>query len=220
MEIQRDIIERLRLWKDAENRKPLLLKGARQIGKTWVMKTFGSACFDHVAHFNFDRTKELSEIFEKTKDVSRILKELILFTDVPIEPGKTLLVFDEIQECGDALNSLKYFCEDAPQYHVLAAGSLLGVAVRKKNISVPVGKVQMMQMYPVSFKEFLRASEPATYTYIEKMNAIEPLPSIVRAKLETEYKRFLVCGGMPEAVRDCPITGIRITGQRLIFYCR
>jgi predicted AAA+ superfamily ATPase len=158
MKIRRDIIGQLKQWKNKEIRKPILLKGARQSGKTWIMEEFGRECFDYVATFNFDRTEELTTVFEKTKDIERILKELALFTNVPIEPGKTLLIFDEIQDCEGALNSLKYFCEEAPQYHIIAAGSLLGVAVRRKKMSVPVGKVQLIEVYPVTFKEFLRAS--------------------------------------------------------------
>ena len=200
MKIQRDIIEQLKLWKKSEERKPILLKGARQTGKTWVMEEFGKEYFHYVATFNFDKTEELSSIFEKTKDVQRILKELTLFTDVPIEPGKTLLVFDEIQACEGALNSLKYFCEDAPQYHIIAAGSLLGVAIHKKKMSVPVGKVQIIRMYPVTFREFLRTSDPQAYTYVNSIEQIEPLPEIILNKLVVEYKRYLVCGGMPEAV--------------------
>ena len=199
MNIQRDIIEKLKLWKESEDRKPLLLKGARQTGKTWAMEAFGRECFEYVAYFNFDKARELDEIFSKTNDVSRILKELSLYTNVPLEQGKTLLIFDEIQESEGALNSLKYFCEDAPEYHVMAAGSLLGVAIRKKKMSVPVGKVQVLRMYPVSFSEFLRASEPEIYNYIDNIEQIDPLPAIVTNKLEAEYKRFLVCGGMPEA---------------------
>lgn len=200
MEIQRDIITEFKQWKDKKTRKPLLVKGARQTGKTWAMETFGKECFDYVATFNFDKTVELASIFEKTKEVSRIIKELSLFSDVPIEPGKTLLIFDEIQACESALNSLKYFCEDAPQYHIIAAGSLLGVAIRKKKMSVPVGKVQILKMYPITFKEFLQASNKKIYTYINSLEEIEPLPTIIYNKLEVEYKRYLVCGGMPEAV--------------------
>lgn len=200
MKIQRDIIGQLKQWKNKEARKPILLKGARQSGKTWIMEEFGKECFDYVATFNFDRTEELIGVFKKTKDVQRILKELALFTDVPIEAGKTLLIFDEIQVCEGALNSLKYFCEEAPQYHIVAAGSLLGVAVRKKMMSVPVGKVQLVQIYPITFKEFLRASDPQTFTYVNSMEQIEPLPEIILHKLAVEYKRYLVCGGMPEAV--------------------
>lgn len=200
MKIQRDIIGQLKQWKNKEIRKPILLKGARQSGKTWIMEEFGRECFDYVATFNFDRTEELTTVFEKTKDIERILKELALFTNVPIEPGKTLLIFDEIQECEGALNSLKYFCEEAPQYHIIAAGSLLGVAVRRKKMSVPVGKVQLIEVYPVTFKEFLRASDPQTFTYLDSIKQSAPLPEIIFQKLVVEYKRYLVCGGMPEAV--------------------
>lgn len=200
MKIQRDLLEQLRQWKNKEVRKPILLKGARQTGKSWLMEEFGRTCFDQVASFNFDRTEELAAVFEKTKDIPRILKELSLFTNVPIEAGKTLLIFDEIQACEAALNSLKYFCEDAPQYHLIAAGSLLGVAVRRKNMTVPVGKVQLMQMYPISFKEFLRAADPQSFEYVNKLQQTEPLPEIILNKLILEYKRYLVCGGMPEAV--------------------
>lgn len=200
MKICRDIIERLKKWKDSENRKPILLKGARQTGKTWIMSEFGKECFEYVAEFNFDKTEELNNIFEKTKDINRILKELMLFTEVPIEPGKTLIIFDEIQMCEGALNSLKYFCEDAPQYHVIAAGSLLGVAIRRKKMSVPVGKVQILKMFPVTFKEFLLASDERTSQYVDTLNSLEALPEIILNKLELEYKRYLICGGMPEAV--------------------
>lgn len=200
MKIRRDIIDRLKQWKDSSDRKPILLKGARQTGKTWIMEEFGRECFEYMAVFNFDKVEELNSIFEKTKDIDRILKELMLFTDVPIEPGKTLIVFDEIQMCEGALNSLKYFCEDAPQYHVIAAGSLLGVAIRKKRMSVPVGKVQIIRMFPITFREFLLASDERTFQYVNTLDKVEALPDIILNKLELEYKRYLVCGGMPEAV--------------------
>lgn len=200
MKIRRDIIERLKQWKDSENRKPILLKGARQTGKTWIMEEFGKEYFEYVAVFNFDKVEELSSIFERTKDINRILKELMLFTEVPIEPGKTLIIFDEIQMCEGALNSLKYFCEDAPQYHVIAAGSLLGVAIRKKKMSVPVGKVQIIRMFPITFREFLFASDERTFQYVNALDTLETLPEIILNKLELEYKRYLICGGMPEAV--------------------
>jgi uncharacterized protein len=200
VKIHREIIDRLKQWKDSENRKPILLKGARQTGKTWIMQEYGKACFQYVAVFNFDKVEELISIFEKTKDISRILRELSLFTDVPIEPGKTLIVLDEIQLCEGALNSLKYFYEDAPQYHVIAAGSLLGVAIRRKRMSVPVGKVQLLRVFPVTFKEFLLASDERTYQYVDKINTLDPLPEVILNKLVLEYKRYLICGGMPEAV--------------------
>ena len=200
MKIRRELLEDLHIWKESKDRKPILLKGARQTGKTWIMKEFGKECFDYVAEFNFDRDIELNSIFEKTKATDRIVKELSLYTNVPILPGKTLIIFDEIQMSEGALNSLKYFCEDAPEYHVIAAGSLLGVAIRQKNMSVPVGKVEILHLYPVSFREFLHTSDERSWRYINQLKSIEPLPEIIHHRLELEYKRYLVTGGMPEAI--------------------
>lgn len=200
MEIRRDIIDTLKVWKDSTDRKPVLLKGARQIGKSWVMETFGRECFEYCAMFDFDRHPELKTVFQQTKSPERLLKELSLYCDAPILPGKTLIIFDEIQECEEALNSLKYFCEDAPQYHVIAAGSLLGVAVKKRHMAVPVGKVSIIRMFPITFREFLRASDVRTYEYVEALSEVAHLPEIVLNKLKMEYRRYQVCGGMPEAV--------------------
>lgn len=199
MRIERDIINAFKQWKDAPNRKPVLLEGARQIGKTWAMETFGHEGFDYCVRFDFDRQPELKSVFRMTKSPERIVKELALYCDHPIIAGRTLMIFDEIQECEEALNSLKYFCEDAPQYHIIAAGSLLGVAVKKRKMTVPVGKVKVMKMFPVTFKEFLRASDSQTYEYIESLGEIHHLPEIILNKLRTEYRRYQVCGGMPEA---------------------
>ena len=199
MRISRDIISTFKEWKDAPMRKPILLQGARQIGKTWAMETFGKESFEYCAKFDFDRQEELKSVFQNTKMPERIIKELALFCDVPIIAGKTLIIFDEIQECEEALNCLKYFCEDAPEYHIMAAGSLLGVAVKKRRMTVPVGKVRVVRMYPLSFKEFLRASDIHAYEYIEQLTAIEKLPEIILNKLKLEYRRYLVCGGMPDA---------------------
>ena len=199
MRISRDIISTFKEWKDAPMRKPILLQGARQIGKTWAMETFGKESFEYCAKFDFDRQEELKSVFQNTKMPERIIKELALFCDVPIIAGKTLIIFDEIQECEEALNCLKYFCEDAPEYHIMAAGSLLGVAVKKRRMTVPVGKVRVVRMYPLSFKEFLLASDIHTYEYIEQLTAIEKLPEIILNKLKLEYRRYLVCGGMPDA---------------------
>ena len=200
MEIYRDIIDKLKEWKDSPKRKPILLKGARQIGKTWVMETFGKECFDYCVHFDFDRQSELHSVFKLTKEPARLVKELAMYTPYPIIAGRTLLIFDEIQECEEALNSLKYFCEDAPQYHIIAAGSLLGVVVKRHHMTVPVGKVKVMRMYPISFKEFLRAADESIYNYIEELSAVEHLPEIILHKLQLEYRRYLISGGMPEAV--------------------
>ena len=152
MIIKRDIIEQLEDWKNEQNRQPLILQGARQIGKTWVLQAFGERNFEHVAYFNFEKNSELALIFESTKSVERILSQLVFHTTVPIKKQTTLIIFDEIQECNKALNSLKYFCEDAPEYAVVAAGSLLGVSLSKGD-SFPVGKVKFLAMYPVSFKD-------------------------------------------------------------------
>ena len=200
MEIRRDIIEQFKAWKNTPERKPILLKGARQIGKTWAMETFGREAFDYYVKFDFDRQPELKSVFQISKNPERIIKELALYTEVPIIAGQTLIIFDEIQECEEALNSLKYFYEDAPQYHIIAAGSLLGVAVKRRSITVPVGKVNMIRMYPVTFREFLRAADERTFQYIEDLHTAERLPEIILNKLKTEYRRYLICGGMPEAV--------------------
>lgn len=200
MQVKRDIIEEFKQWKDMPGRKPILLKGARQIGKTWAMETFGEECFEYCVRFDFDRQPELKSVFEITKSPGRLIKELSLYCDHPIVPGKTLMIFDEIQECEEALNSLKYFCEEAPEYHIIAAGSLLGVAVKRRKMTVPVGKVHVMKMYPITFKEFLRASDLKTFQYVDGLDEIRHLPEIILNKLRTEYRRYQVCGGMPEAV--------------------
>lgn len=199
MEIKRDLTDRLIEWKNQSNRKPILLQGARQIGKSWLMEKFGKEHFEYWVKFDFDRNPELKSVFQQKKDPSRLIKELSLYCDSPIIAGKTLIIFDEIQECEEALNSLKYFCEDAPEYHIIAAGSLLGVAVRKKRMSVPVGKITPVKMYPISFREFLRTSDPKTFDYVESLEEIGHLPEIILNKLNMEYKRYNICGGMPAA---------------------
>ena len=200
MRIEREIINQFKAWKDAPDRKPILLKGARQIGKTWAMEAFGKECFKYCVKFDFDRQQELKSVFQTTKDPMRLIKELTLYCDQPIIAGETLMIFDEVQECEEALNSLKYFREDAPQYHIIAAGSLLGVAVKKRKMTVPVGNVKIINMFPVTFKEFLCASDSRTYDYIESLEEISHLPEIILNKLRTEYRRYQVSGGMPEAI--------------------
>ncbi len=201
MKIKRDLIDIFRNWKDCSDRKPLLLMGARQIGKTWAAETFGSECFEYTATFNFDKQPEIKTAFQTSKDPERIIRELVPYSNVPLIAGKTLLIFDEIQECEEALNSLKYFCEDAPAYHIIAAGSLLGVAVRKRKMTVPVGKVKIIRMHPISFMEFLRASDEKTFEYVNSQTEAKHLPTIILNKLILEYKRYMICGGMPEAVK-------------------
>lgn len=199
MIIKRDIIDIFKRWKDDPHRKPILLEGARQIGKTWAMETFGKECFEHCAKFDFDRQPEVKVAFQVSKDPRRILKELSMYSDVPLVAGQTLIVFDEIQECEEAFNSLKYFYEEAPDFHIIAAGSMLGVAVKKRRMTVPVGKVEIIRMFPVSFKEFLRASDEKTFAFVEELDTPRHLPEIVLNKLKTEYRRYMVSGGMPDA---------------------
>jgi hypothetical protein len=198
MQIQRQIFEQLSRWKTSPERKPLIVRGARQIGKTWALKKFGEQNYAHVAYFNFDASEELCREFEQTKDPTRLIPVLQLYTSEPILPGETLIIFDEIQQCNKALNSLKYFCENAPQYHVVAAGSLLGVSLSHGD-SFPVGKVQFLTMYPVTFREFLRIDNAAVFNYVEQITAIEPLPIAVFNQLMESWRRYQVCGGMPAA---------------------
>lgn len=186
-------------WKEDGHRKPLIIQGARQIGKTWLMRKFGELHYEHVAYFNFDASEELCREFENMKDPARLLGVLRLYTDRPIEAGKTLLIFDEIQQSNKALNSLKYFCEECPEHHVMAAGSLLGVSLSRGD-SFPVGKVDFLRMYPISFKEFLYADDRRMFDYLEGVDSLAPLPEIVMGKVAESYRRYLVCGGMPAAV--------------------
>lgn len=199
MQIQREIIKKLTDWKNRPRRKPILLRGARQIGKTWVMEQFGREQFEYYVKFDFDRQPELKSAFVNSKSPNRIIEELAIYSDVPLISGRTLIIFDEIQECEEALNSLKYFCEDAPEYHVIAAGSLLGIAVKKHKMTVPVGKVEIVRMYPVSFYEYLRTSDRRAFDYIDSLVEPKHLPELVLNKLILEYRRYMVCGGMPEA---------------------
>lgn len=165
------------------------------------MKAFGERHFEHVAYFNFEKNEELSLVFEGTKSVERILSQLVFHTTVPIREQTTLIVFDEIQECNKALNALKYFNEDAPQYAVIAAGSLLGVSMAKGD-SFPVGKVTFLSMYPVTFREFLAHDQPDIFDFLEKLNTIDNLPQIYFNLLNESFHRYQLTGGMPKTVAD------------------
>ena len=147
--MQRFIMDKLLKWKKSTSRKPLILRGARQVGKTYILKEFGKNNYDNVAYFNFDHDSGLMDLFENTKDPKRIIEQLILAGGKKIIPQKTLIIFDEIQECPNALNSLKYFCEETPESHIACAGSLLGIRLSKT--SFPVGKVDFLDLYPLSF---------------------------------------------------------------------
>ncbi len=199
MEIYREISEELEKWKKSENRRPLIIQGARQIGKTWVMKKFGEEHYQHTAYFNFEASKELGIEFSKTKDPARLISMLSLYTNCPLLPTDTLIIFDEIQECPDALNSLKYFCEEAPQYHIMAAGSLLGVAIHHQK-GFPVGKVDFLHMYPITFKEYLRSDNNDLVNFIDRIDTLQPLPEFISGKLWEAFRKYEICGGMPKAV--------------------
>ena len=201
MELERRIIKKLAVWKMSIDRKPLILQGARQIGKTWALQTFGKQYFEHTAYFNFEETKELKNEFEKTKDPERLIGQLQLYTYSPILPEKTLIIFDEIQECNAALNSLKYFCENVPEYAIVAAGSLLGVSVLKGD-SFPVGKVSFLPMFPVSFKEFLFAAAPDLFDFLENKNDLQEIPLIICNRLSEEFRKYQLTGGMPKTVSN------------------
>ena len=199
MKIEREIHRKLVEWKNSTNRKPLILQGARQVGKTWSLKNFGLEEFENIAYFNFDEQPELKQFFSISKDIDRIIQNLALVNGKAILPGKTLIIFDEIQECNDALNSLKYFCEDAPEYAVTCAGSLLGVAL-SRGASFPVGKVDFLNVYPLSFFEFLRASDAVLASYLDQIDQITPIPEIFFTRLVEKFKMYFISGGMPEAV--------------------
>ena len=198
----REIINDLKKWKDKAGRKPLLLTGVRQCGKTYIVGKFAEECFENYVYINFEQSEKYAAIFDYDFDVQRIISELEAVTKNKIIPEKTLLFFDEIQECPKAITSLKYFCENTPNLHLVCAGSLLGVALKQENISFPVGKVNRLQLFPMNFKEFLIASEREDLVKIFENwptdRAISELYSIPMKKLLKEY---YVVGGMPEAVK-------------------
>lgn len=198
--MERLILKKLVNWKNSLNRKPLILKGVRQVGKTWILKEFGKQYYDNVAYFNFDENEEYKQFFETTKDVNRILQNLMMVSGQQIVPEKTLIIFDEVQDCPKVINSMKYFCENAPQYHVACAGSLLGIALAKPS-SFPVGKVNFLQIDPMTFTEFLLANGDANFAnYLQNVDTIEPIPDAFYNPLYEKLKMYYVTGGMPEPV--------------------
>ncbi|MGN0485375.1 MAG: ATP-binding protein [Lachnospiraceae bacterium] len=198
--MERKILKRLLKWKESPYRKPLILKGVRQVGKTWVLKEFGRRYYENTAYFNFDENMEYKQFFEMTKDVNRILQNLMLASGQKIVPEKTLIIFDEVQDCPNVINSMKYFCENAPQYHIACAGSLLGIALAKPS-SFPVGKVNFMQIDPMNFQEFLLANgDENLVEYLEQLDTIEPIPDAFFYPLYEKLKMYYVTGGMPESV--------------------
>ena len=177
----------------------MVLKGARQVGKTWLMKEFGQSCYQHTVYFNFDEEDELKSIFETNKNPQRIIELLSMIAGEKILPGETLVIFDEIQECPVALNALKYFKEKANEYHVISAGSLLGTLLAQPK-SYPVGMVNLLDLTPLTFDEFLEATDPALYSYYCSIQKEQPIEDIFHNRLTEAYHYYLIIGGMPECV--------------------
>jgi predicted AAA+ superfamily ATPase len=199
--MRRDLEHKLHEWKDSPRRKPLLLKGARQTGKTWLLKSFGESTFKDLAYFNFEEDRNLDQLFEGAIDPARLVRQLSLARGKAIVAGESLIFFDEIQESNRALNALKYFQEEAPQFHIVAAGSLLGILLSRP-ASFPVGKVDFLELHPLSFSEFLVAAGHAELRQmIEEIRTVEPIPQLFHERFLELLKMYYVTGGMPEPVK-------------------
>lgn len=200
----RKIMSYLEAWKESEHRKPLILQGARQVGKTYSLLEFGRAHYENVAYFNFETNPKLNQNFEENINPDYLIPILSHIAGQTIVREKTLIVFDEVQLCERALTSLKYFCEDAPEYHVAVAGSLLGVAVNRAKFSFPVGKVDMKTLYPMDMEEFMLAmGETDLVEQIkESFTSDTPLPSAMHDAAMLLYRQYLIVGGMPECVKQ------------------
>jgi len=197
--LYRKAIEKLKSWKDKTNRKPLVIRGARQTGKTWLMKEFGRSCYKQYAYINFEKNPRMQALFSSDFDTDRLLLGLQVEAGCAIVPGDTLVLFDEIQEVPDALTSLKYFNENAPEHHIVAAGSLLGVSLHS-GTSFPVGKVEFLDLFPLSFSEFLLATEnKPLHDIIDRLDF--NMASVFASKLTELLKQYCVVGGMPEVVK-------------------
>ena len=196
----RDKMEELKKWKNSSNRKPLIIRGARQVGKTWLMKEFGKEYYEKCAYINFDDNTRMNKLFEEDFDLNKIIQGLKIESGVNIEPENTLIILDEIQETPKALKALKYFCENANQYHIVSAGSLLGVAIHE-GTSFPVGKVDFLDLAPLSFFEFMQALGEKDLLQILKNNDFDII-NVFNSKLKENLKLYYYIGGMPEAVNS------------------
>ena len=195
----RKLIEQLKGWKDKKDRLPLILKGARQVGKTWLLQEFGKECFEDVLYINFENESNVSSLFEGTIEPNRIIEFLGAVHHKKIEPEKTLIIFDEIQEFPRALTALKYFAEQTPEYAICCAGSLLGVFLHD-SVSFPVGKVEFLELNPLTFEEFLLANNENSLIEVINKNGLQELPEIITSKLQDYLKKYFAIGGMPGAV--------------------
>ncbi len=197
--MQRDILDKLLHWKTKPNRKPLIIQGARQVGKTWAMKHFGEQAFEQVAYINFDNNPRMKTLFSGDYDINRLILGLKIESGVDIQADNTLLIFDEIQEVPQALSSLKYFYENAPQFYVVAAGSLLGVSLHHQ-VSFPVGKVDFLPLYPMTFHEFLMALNKQDLVQLLNLKDWS-LISAMKSRYIDLLRQYYFVGGMPEAVQ-------------------
>ena len=197
--MRRTAMEKLVAWKSSDERKPMVLKGARQVGKTWLMKEFGKNYYKSFVYFNFDEEDELKSIFETNKNPQRIIELLSMIAGEKIHPLDTLVIFDEVQECPEALNALKYFKEKANEYHVIAAGSLLGTLLAKPK-SYPVGMVNLLDIFPLTFEEFLGVTDAPLFAYYEGIHKEQQIEEIFHNRLLEAYNNYLIIGGMPECV--------------------
>ncbi len=198
--MQRTLMQDLIAWKNNPKKKPLVLQGVRQCGKTFLIKDFAKQHYTDVAYYRFDKDAKIKEFFEQDLDPQRIIKDLGLARGKTIKPHETLIIFDEIQECGNAVTSLKYFYEDASEYHIVSAGSLLGVAM-KKGTSFPVGKVEFLTLYPMNLYEFLLAQNETLAEELKKSSFSDSVWKTFRKELLEKYRDFHVIGGMPEVVQ-------------------
>ena len=198
--MDRFALEKLKQWKEKKNRKPLIIRGARQVGKTWLMKEFGRTCFKKMAYVNFDSNTRMSQVFEGDINNERLILAISAETGVSIDSRDTLLIFDEVQEVPKALTALKYFCEEASEYAIVAAGSLLGVAMHK-GTSFPVGKVDFMDLYPLSFREFLCALGEMRFVEILDSSDTD-MVTMFKSKYIDRLREYYFVGGMPEVVQS------------------
>lgn len=193
-------IEKLYKWKDSKHRKPLIIEGARQVGKTWLMKEFGKKAYNDTVYINFDSNSRMADLFVSDLDTERLIMGIELYVGRKINSENTLLIFDEVQEVPRALASLKYFCENAPQYHIVCAGSLLGIALHQ-GTSFPVGKVDFLKLYPLSFSEFLMAIDKGQFAELLNKQDYEMITSFKQTYIDS-LKQYYSIGGMPEAVQS------------------
>ena len=214
----REKIEELKKWKQSPTRKPLIIRGARQVGKTWLMKEFGEKYYDKYAYINFDDNTRMNKLFEEDFDLDRIIQGLKIESGVNIEPENTLIILDEIQETPKALKALKYFCENAREYHIISAGSLLGVAIHE-GTSFPVGKVDFLDLKPLSFFEFLDAIGEKQLLELLKNNDFDMI-NVFNTKLKDYLKLYYYVGGMPEVVSSYieykDLSQVRVIQKRLL----